>query len=79
MMGAVRAFVNSGDESRTWPGIQRPDGSTLQLEPGETADLELPAHFQDEYLKPVKTPAKATVPAKATASGTAGLSTEGAE
>jgi hypothetical protein len=45
-------YKNVGDETRVWPGILRPDGSTLELEPGATADLTLPDDFEDTYLKP---------------------------
>lgn len=74
MLCGVRTFVNSGDEERTWPGIQRPDGSTLRLAAGETVELELPSDFEDGYLVPVKTTAKP----KATSAVTTG-SDQGAE
>lgn len=44
-------FTNADVESRVWPTISRPDGSTLTLGPGESADLDLPDNFADPYLK----------------------------
>ena len=45
-------FVNKGSERRVWPGIQREDGRTLELDPGESAELDLPPRFKDPYLQP---------------------------
>ena len=45
-------FVNNGSERRVWTGIQREDGRTLELDPGETVELDLSARFRDPYLQP---------------------------
>jgi hypothetical protein len=45
-------YKNDSDESRLWPSISTSDGSTLELAPGEEAELDLPEGFEDEYLKP---------------------------
>ena len=48
----LNRFVNIGEAIRVWGTISRPDtGQTLQLEPGETADLSLPKDFTDPYLE----------------------------
>lgn len=47
----ARTFANSDIHTRVWPGIIRPDnGQTLELEPGGTAQLDLPDDFSDPYL-----------------------------
>lgn len=47
-------YKNYSEEQRVWPGVQRPDGTTLELEPGEVVELDdLPEGFNDPYLKPV--------------------------
>jgi hypothetical protein len=51
-------YQNTSSEQRTWPAIQH-DGHTLELAPGEQADLELPEGFEDQYLQPVKAEADA--------------------
>lgn len=62
----MTTYVNTGDQTRVWVTISRPDGSTLQLAPGEEVDLDLapntagpdeePNGFVDAYLKPKATP-----------------------
>ena len=52
-------FVNTDTQERVWPGLKAGDGSTLRLGPGESADLELTAGFDDSYLKPAKKESKA--------------------
>ena len=48
----LNRFVNIGEAVRVWGTISRPDtGQTLQLEPRETADLDLPKDFTDPYLE----------------------------
>ena len=45
-------FVNKDDVRRVWTTITNADGGTLELDPGESAVLELPKDFVDPYLKP---------------------------
>jgi len=53
-------YRNTTEQRRVWPTIQRPDGTTLDLEPGETAELELPENFSDATLEDVAPPKKLT-------------------
>lgn len=39
-------FKNTTGERRVWPTIQRPDGTTLELDVDETADLDVPEDFK---------------------------------
>lgn len=72
----MQTVENTSDEVRVWPAIQTstdrhvgeelvPAGTTLELEPGESAEVEdLPEDFEDPYLKVVEPPvAKVTPPA----------------
>lgn len=43
---------NFSAERRVWSGIQAPDGSTLELGPGEEVDL--PRRVKDPVLRPTK-------------------------
>lgn len=43
------SFTNTDVHARVWPSIQRPDGRTLALEPGESADLDVEP--DDPYLR----------------------------
>ena len=43
-------YRNADYQTRVWPSLQRPDGRTLELEPGETVELELPEDFTDTHL-----------------------------
>jgi hypothetical protein len=61
----MAVYRNTDVHTRTWgdlinptthvteSGVVRRAGTTLELEPGERAELELPAHFADPYLQPV--------------------------
>jgi hypothetical protein len=57
-------YKNTSDEQRTWPSLQRPDGATLELAPGEEVDLDLPAGFEDLHLKPSLATVEEQRPAK---------------
>jgi len=46
-------FKNHDDNRRVWTGIQLEDGSTLELGPGESIELDLPKSFRDPHLRPV--------------------------
>ena len=52
-------YRNADSQTRIWPGLQRPDNRTLELEAGEEAELDLPAGFKDPWLVPVAVPASA--------------------
>lgn len=55
------AARNSDAFARTWTHIQRADGTTLHLAPGEVAeDVEAP--LGDPYLKPIPKRKGATAP-----------------
>lgn len=60
---------NTDAAARVWPNLTNQDtGTTLELDPGAEAAVELPPHFTDPYLK-VK-PAKTKTPkASGTPSG----------
>jgi hypothetical protein len=45
-------YQNTSSEQRLWPSLQRPDGTTLELAPGEEITLDLPLDFEDPHLKP---------------------------
>lgn len=62
-----KAMSNSGADTRRWDVLQRVDdkvdkdgvlvasaGSTLELEPGESADVMVPVDFEDPWLKEAK-------------------------
>ena len=51
--------TNTDVSTRVWPRLQLADGHTLELGPGEATEIDLPAGFEDPYLKPVKAKAKA--------------------
>lgn len=46
-------YRNTDVHRRSWPTIQKPDGSTLELDPGET--VELPIEVKAAWLESVKT------------------------
>ena len=46
-------FRNFDVHTRVWPGLQRADGRTLELEPDEECELDLPETFADEHLRAV--------------------------
>ena len=50
----LRTFTNTDVHGRVWPHIQRPDGSTLELAPGESAEVDLPEEFSDPHLSDAK-------------------------
>lgn len=43
-------FTNTDVHTRRWNDVRREDGRTLELAPGESADLDLPTDFTDPYL-----------------------------
>lgn len=45
-------YVNTSSEARRWLHVQRPDGRGLELEPGETVDLD--QEVSDPFLQPVE-------------------------
>jgi hypothetical protein len=53
MTAVVNTVVNTDVNTRVWPRLQLADGHTLELGPGEAAEIDLPAGFEDPYLKPV--------------------------
>lgn len=48
----MQKYRNTSESRRVWTHIQLPDLSTLELDSGETVELELPDDFEDTYLKP---------------------------
>jgi hypothetical protein len=46
-------YVNTDANRRVWSNIQLPDGTTLELGPGEAVDIEGP-RIKDTVLKPAK-------------------------
>lgn len=52
-------YENATDETRIWPDIIV-DGHTLELEPWEVVELELPEDFSDPNLKKVGEKEKVT-------------------
>lgn len=46
-------FRNTDVSARVWPHLSH-EGRTLFLDADETADLDLPAGFEDAWLKPVE-------------------------
>ncbi len=58
MLGAVIEYTNMDTQRRVWPDIQLPDGRTLELDAGETVELELAGSFSDPFLKPKSKPAR---------------------
>ena len=62
----MRPYANRDVHRRVWPGIARPNGRTLELEPDEEAELDLPSDFTDPHLRPVmRRPRREAVPADA--------------
>jgi hypothetical protein len=50
---------NPGELRRVYPDVQRPDGSTLELGPGESAPAMLALGYAGSlYLKPVPAPSE---------------------
>lgn len=62
-----KTLFNTSDYTRRWDGLQRIEdrvdkdgnviaiaGSTLELEPGESAVVEVPQDFEDPWLKEAK-------------------------
>jgi hypothetical protein len=62
-----KTMVNTDVNTRRWDGLQRVEdkvdpeagilasvGSTLELEPGEQADVVVPSNFVDPWLKEAK-------------------------
>lgn len=55
----MSTYVNRDSLARVWPELADPKkGCTLELQPGEEVDLDLPADFADPFLV-LKSPAKA--------------------
>lgn len=46
----MAVYRNADYQTRVWPSIQRPNGRTLELEPGEEVELDLPDDFVDRHL-----------------------------
>lgn len=58
-------YKNISDVRCIWPAVQRPDGSTLELGPGETAELNEKvdaAYLELVAAPPAPTPAPAPAP-----------------
>lgn len=51
----MAVYRNFDVHTRVWPGLQRADGRTLELEPGEEDELfDLPKGFSDPHLREVE-------------------------
>jgi len=59
----LTSYLNASDERRTWTRITRPDGRTLELAPGEEAELDLAEDFSDPFLRPAPARVEAPEPA----------------
>jgi hypothetical protein len=46
-------YENVDYQTRVWPSIRTADGRTLELGPGETADLPDDIDVDDPFLRPV--------------------------
>lgn len=66
----MQTVENASEHTRSWPALQvaedtknvdgdvvRAAGSTLELDPGESAQVELPEGFEDEHLRVLAAPA----------------------
>lgn len=51
--------TNTSSAARTWPNLAAADGTTLHLEAGGEADVDLPADLDDPWLQTKKRPASA--------------------
>ena len=49
----MNKYQNTSEHRRVWPGIQTADGATLELDAGETVELE--DTYDDVNLKPIST------------------------
>lgn len=49
-------YRNTDTHERVWPSLVH-EGATLHLAPGAEVDLDVPAGFDDAWLKPVPEPA----------------------
>lgn len=49
----LRTFKNGDVYHRIWPSLQTPDGHTVDLDPEEQVQLDLPDNFKDPFLVPV--------------------------
>lgn len=43
-------LVNTSEQRRYWPSLSA-DGHTLELDPGEGAEVDVPEGFDDPWLK----------------------------
>lgn len=56
-------FRNTDNVRRTWASLTNTEtGRTLELDPGQEADVEVPAGFTDPWLRPVRSPKPAPAP-----------------
>lgn len=66
----MQTVQNASDETRVWPGIVTAEGVTLELDSGESAEVEdLPEDFEDAHLQvaaPSVEPAPSAPAAKTT-------------
>ena len=49
----MAVYKNTSSSYRLWPAITNPHtGTTLELQPGEEVDIDLPNEFKDPHLRP---------------------------
>lgn len=62
----MQLYFNADSHARVWPTQTNPQtGTTLELAVGQEIELDLPADFEDAFLKPVPHQAAAAAhPAK---------------
>ncbi len=52
---ALGLFVNSSPQTRIWDHLVNVNtGTTLELAPGQQAEVNVPEGFEDPYLVPVR-------------------------
>ncbi len=59
----MQTVENISGERRVWPNIQTAEGPSLELDPGETAEVDVPEGFRDPHLKARRTKAPKQDPA----------------
>jgi hypothetical protein len=57
-------FTYTGSETKVFPGLSNPDGTTLEVKPGDTVTLDADPQIPD--FAPTAAPKAAPVPAAAT-------------